>query len=131
METAAGILEGHDKCSEYLENEVKKLLLTDAELLPQAQEQLLQEVLPCFTDADNEILCKPPTKEDVKKTVDNSNLDAAPGNDGIPSLLYKVCWDTIGDALTEVMIEISKCKPLALSQRLSLMVFGAKPKKTH
>ena len=91
---------------------MKKLLLVDAELDTVAQQQLLQEVLPCFTEADNAILRAPPTKDDVKKTVDKSNLNAAPGNDGIPSLLYKACWDTMGDSLTEVMQEISQCKPL-------------------
>ena len=131
LDTEAGLIEGHENCSEFLENEVKKLLLADARLVPLAQEQLLQEVVPCFTDADNAILCAPPTKEKVKKIVDNSNLNAAPGNDGIPSLLYKTCWDTIGDALTEVMKEVHQCKPLALSLRSSLMVFGAKPKKPN
>jgi hypothetical protein len=108
-----------------------KLLLVDAELVPLAQQQLLEEVLPCFTESDNAILRAPPTKTDVKKTVDDSNLNAAPGNDGIPSLLYKVCWDTMGDALTDVMQEIFLCKPLPPSLRTSLMVFGSKPKKTQ
>ena len=119
------------KCAKYLENEVKNLLLVDADLIPQAQTKLLEEVLPCFTDADNVILCAPPTKEDVKKTIDNSNLNAAPGNDGIPSLFYKTCWDTVGDSLTEVMEDIYKCKPLTHSQRTSLMVFGLEAKETQ
>ena len=61
--------------------------------------------------------------------MDNSNLHAAPGNDVIPSLFYKTCWDTMGLPLTEVIHEIHKCKPLTPSQRTSLMVFGSKPKK--
>ena len=63
--------------------------------------------------------------------MDNSNLNAAPGNDGLPSLLYKECWNTIGDALTDVMQDIHLCKPLPPSLRTSLMVFGAKPKKPN
>ena len=125
LDTPAGLIEGHTNCANYLENEVEKLLLVDAELDPVAQQQLLQEVLPCFTEADNAILRAPPTKDDVKKTVENSNLNAAPGHDGIPSLLYKACWDT------EVMQEISQCKPLTPSQRTSLMVFGSKPKNPN
>ena len=37
----------------------------------------------------------------------------------------------MGDALTEVMEEISRCKPLPPSLRTSLMVFGSKPKKPN
>ena len=100
LQTPTGVIEGHEECAKFLENEVKNLLLVDADLIPQAQTKLLEEVLPCFTDADNVILCAPPTKEDVKKTIDNSSLNAAPGNDGIPSLFYRTCWDTVGDSLT-------------------------------
>ena len=101
----------------------------DAYLVESAQAKLLEEGMPCFTDADNDILFAPPTMDDVKETVDNSNLNAAPGNDGIPSLFYKKCWDTMGQPLTDVMKEIHYLKPLSPSQRTSLMVFGAKPKK--
>ena len=73
----------------------------------------------------------PPTLQSVKDTINASNLHAAPGCDGIPSLLYKVCWATIGTSLTEVMQEIFSGKPLTSSQRTSLMVFGTKPKKPN
>ena len=131
LETPNGVIEGHNKCAEFLENEVKNLLLEDAGLDPIAQEKLLEEVLPCFTDADNAILSAPTTMQDVKETVDNSNLHAAPGNDGIPSLFYKACWNTMGEPLTEVMQEIFQLKPLSSSLRTSLMVFGSKPKKPN
>ena len=131
LDRPSGQIEGHDKCAEYLENEVKSLLLVDAGLVPEAQSKLLEEVAPCFTEADNAIFLAPPTMQDVKETVDNSNLHAAPGNDGIPSLFYKTCWDTMGEPLTEVMQEIHKCKPLSPSLKTSLMVFGSKPKKPN
>ena len=131
LETPAGLIEGHASCAEYLETEVKNLLLVNAGLVPEAQSQLLEEVSPCFSDADNALFLAPPTIQDVKKVVDNSNLHAAPGNDGIPSLLYKICWDIMGTALTEVMQEIHQCKPLPPSLRTSLMVFGSKPKKPN
>ena len=131
LDTPVGLLEGHDKCSEYLESQVKDLLLNDAQLDPIAQEKLLEEVMPCFTEADNAMFRTPPSKKDVKETVDASNVHAAPGNDGIPSLFYKVCWDIIGDPLTEVMLEIFRGKPLPPSLRSSLMVFGSKPKKPN
>ena len=114
LETPNGIILGHDKCAEYLENEVKNLLLVDAGLDPDAQTRLLDEVLPCFTESDNAILSAPPTTEDVRETLAHSNLNAAPGNDGIPSLFYKPCWDTMGAPLTEVMQEIHQMTPYLL-----------------
>ena len=106
-------------------------MLTDAGLDLNAQKPLLEEISPCFTEADNEILRAPPTQQDVLDTINDSNLHAAPGCDGIPSLFYKVCWDTVGPSLTDVMNEFHLCKPLTPSQRTSLMVFGSKPKKPN
>ena len=84
-----------------------------------------------FTEADNVILSSPPTLKDVKETIDASNLQAAPGNDGIPSIFYKTCWNTMGEPLTEVMLEVFKLSPLTPSLRTSLMMFGSKPKKPN
>ena len=94
-----------------------------------AQQILLNEVEPVFTEQDNLMFLTPPTKEDVRKTVWESNLHAAPGSDGIPSYLYKECWEMMGDHLSAVMVEIFKCKDLPVSMRTSMMVFGSKPKK--
>ena len=66
------------------------------------------------------------TKKDVKTSVSNSNLDAAPGTDGITALFCHHTWDIIGDALTEV---VQAGQPPTLSQQTSLMVFACKPKK--
>ena len=122
-------LEGHAACANYLEQTVSELLLHPVELDSAAQDCLLQEVEPVFTDKDNEMLLAPPTKEDVKEVLSSSNLHAAPGSDGITSLLYNVCWDTLGDPLTEVQLAIHAGQQPTLSQRTSLMVFGSKPKK--
>ena len=84
LQTPSGVLEGHSQCANYLENEVKALLLTDAGLDLAAQHLLLDEVAPCFTEADNAILRTAPTLQSVKETIDASNLHAAPGSDGIP-----------------------------------------------
>ena len=127
LQTPEGVIEGHDLCAAHLEKEVKDLLLVDAGLDLAAQNTLLDEINPCFTEEDNEVLCAPPTLQSVKETINSSNLHAAPGSDGIPSLFYKVCWETMGEPLTEVMKEIFVCKPLAPSQKTSLMVFGSKP----
>ena len=129
LQTENGLIEGHELCSKYLEKTVEDLLLHPADLNQTAQEILLNEVKEVFTDQDNRKFLSLPTKDTVLKVLDSSNLNAAPGTDGIPSLLYKEHWDLLGDLLTQVMREISVCRPLPKSMRTSLMVFGSKPKK--
>ena len=129
LETEENIYNGHDECSRYLEEQVAHLLLQPAGLDSQAQEELLKEIQPVFTAQDNAIIIKTPTKEEVKSSVSNSNLFAAPGTDGITPFLYHHCWEVVGDALTEVVQAVHAGKPPTLSQRTSLMVFGCKPKK--
>ena len=48
-----------------------------------------------------------------------------------PSLLYKECWNVLGNPLTEVMQSIRDGQELQKSMRTSLMVFGSKPKKPN
>ena len=131
LETEQGLLEGHTACADYLESSVEKLLLHPAVLNHDAQQVLLEEVVPVFTAEDNKMILKVPTSKDVWETVCNSNLNAAPGSDGLPSLLYKECWSVLGEPLTEVMLSIHKGAQLSSSQRTSLMVFGSKPKKPN
>ena len=126
-----GLLEGHKACSAYLEGQVADLLIKPAFLNTAAQAILLEEVNQVFTEADNTMLEKFPTKNEVKEVLFKSNLNAAPGTDGITSLLYHDHWDILGDSLFEVTLEIMKGEKLPVSQRTSLMVFGCKPKKMN
>ena len=127
--TDSGLIEGHAACASFLEGTVEDLLLHPAVLDSEAQQALLAEVDPVFTEEDNRAFLTPPTKDFVYKIVSKSNLHAAPGTDGLPSLLYKECWDTLGDPLTDVMTNLSRCQPPPPSMQNSLMVFGSKPKK--
>ena len=70
-----------------------------------------------------------PTKEEVFDTLKEANANAAPGTDGISSLVYKQCWDSLGDALTDVTKAKFHGEKLPSSMRTSIMVFGSKPKK--
>ena len=85
------MLVGHDDCAKYLEDMVAKLLLYPAELDPSAQEILLDEIQTSVTDDDNKILVASPTKEEVLSRLKEANLKAAPGTDGITSMVYKLC----------------------------------------
>ena len=124
-------MSGHNDCTFFLEQSVAKLLLKPGELNEGAQDKLLAEVQPVFTDADNELLTKLPDKKEVKESVWSANLHAAPGTDGLTSYLYYHCWDLLGDALLDVVLAVHGGHAPSLSQRTSLMVFGNKPKKPN
>ena len=131
LQTEKGLLEGHDLCSSYLEEQVANLLLSPAPLHPEAREALLGEVDRVFTDQDNQNFMKLPDEKEVKEVLNKSNLLAAPGSDGIPSLLYHECWDILKTRFTEVIQAIFTGRKPPLSMRTSVMVFGNKPKKMN
>ena len=131
LQTEAGLLEGHEQCSSYLEQQVADLLTHPALLDPGAQEVLLGEVEKVFTAEDNAKFLTLPSLSTVKRRISNSNLLAAPGTDGIPSLLYSKCWNVMGSALTEVVQAIHTGGHPTQSMQTALMVFGSKPKKLN
>ena len=90
---------------------------------------MLSEVQPVFTEADNQMLCAPPTKDEVKEILWDSNQHSPPGTDGLTAYLYCQCWDFLGDSLTEVSQAVFKGQQPTPSQGTSLMVFRAKQKK--
>ena len=103
LKTDTDVLEGHAPCAEYLEGLVADLLLNPAELDQSAQELLLNEIESKVTDDENNMLKIIRDKKEVMETLEAANAQAAPGTDGITSLFYKVCWDFMGDALTDVV----------------------------
>ena len=117
LQTESGLILGHTACATYLEQTVEDLLLHPGDLDLHSQQILLEEVAPVFTDNDIRMFLTTTTKEDVWKTVGNSNLNAAPGSDGIPSLAYKECCSVLGDSLTDVMMAIFNCQDLQPSMR--------------
>ena len=112
-----------------MEKAVSDLLTKPAQLDLKAQELLLQEVKPVFTEEDNIKIKKIPSKEDVKESIWSARVDAAPGSDGLSMLVYRQCWDTLGDSLTEMVQTVMSGASPTLSQRTSLMVYGAKNNK--
>ena len=106
------------------------LLLHPAKLDHDAQQALLQEVEPVFSDADNEMLCKVTNKTEVKEVLWSSNQHAAPGTDGLTAYLYCQNWEILGDPMNEVVQAVFRGQQPTSSQRTSLMMFGSKPKKS-
>ena len=132
LQTENGLLEGHAACASYLEQQVKDLLLQPAPIDQIARNTLLAEIQENdFTDDDNDMLLATPTSKEVREIVSSSNLMAAPGTDGIPSLLYSTCWDVMGGPLTEVVKAIYQGENPTKSMQTSIMVFGSKPKKPN
>ena len=130
LQTDQGLIEGHTACAEYLQQVLEDLLLHPAQLDGASQDVLLGELDKVFTEKDNKMLVAVPTKEEVEESVNNSNVDAAPGSDGITSLVYKECFNILGDALTEVAKEVFAGNQPTKSQRTSLMMFSSKPGKS-
>ena len=96
-----------------------------------ARNIMLGEVDQVFTDKDNKMFLSLPELPEVKEILSKSNLFAAPGTDGIPSLLYSKCWNVMSAALTEVVQAIFKGGHPTKSMQTCLMVFGSKPKKPN
>ena len=108
---------------------IAKLLENQAELDSEAQDILLADVEKQFTEEDNIMLTAVPTKEEVKESVESSNLHAAPGTDGITTFLYKECFHILGDSLTDVCKAVHGGEQPTQSQRTSLMLCSTKPGK--
>ena len=130
MNTDRGVIEGHTGCFNYLQDTVEELLSNPALLDPVCQQVLLAEVETKFTEKDNSMLVAAPTKEEVEESVKTSNIHAAPGSDGITSLVYRECFNILGDALTEVVKMIHDGHQPTRSQRTSMMLFSSKPGKS-
>ena len=131
LDTEQGILVGHESCAAYLEKQVNDLLGKPAHLDSDAQEQLLNLVSSVITREDNIKLEALPTKAELLSTLKSSNLNASGGSDGITGLVYKECWDALGDSLCDVVTAIfSGCKPTP-SMRTAMMNFCQKPKKVN
>ena len=110
------MLEGHAACSTYLQGQVRELLGSPAVLCREAQAVLLKEVEEVFTEEDNEMLEKMPTKEEVSEALKEANHSSAPGTDGLTFLLYNVHWDILGDAIYDMITAIWDGAALSTSQ---------------
>ena len=86
------LVEGHQSCASLLQEEARALLDNTSILDSKAQEELLSFVDVVFTEADNKLLDKPISDEDVKASLLSANRNSSPGSDGLTYLTYLVCW---------------------------------------
>jgi hypothetical protein len=61
-------------------------------LTRRVQSGQIHRLIPVLAESDNDMLLAPPDKKEIKDTLDDSNLHAAPGTDGLTSFLYNECW---------------------------------------
>ena len=64
---------------------------------------MLNEIDPVFTDKDNCLLLKIPSKQEIKKILQKSNHHSAPGSNGITYYFYYKLFHIIGDTLVNVL----------------------------
>ena len=131
LNTEKGLLQGHDECSSYLESTVRDLVGSESELNCEAQYFLLGHVTKVFRVEDNAMLEAEPTKNELYETLRLSNLNAAAGSDGITGIVYKECWDSLGDSILDVCKAIFSGSSLSTSMRTVRMNFCPKPKKPY
>ena len=123
------VVEGHAKCAKVLNDEVKQLLGEEILLDTQAQEELLAEVEPSFTDEDNNMLEAVISDKEILESLKRSNKSASPGSDALTYLVYEECWESIGKHLCEVLRHVVQEGVPAKSMQFSYLVFSSKPGK--
>ena len=74
LETDEGIKIGQKECQEYLEKEVRELLMNPHFGDEECINDLLREVEKCVTKEDNDLLLKVLDKAEIKEVIQNSNL---------------------------------------------------------
>ena len=84
-----------------------------------------------FTEADNKLLDKAISDEDVKASLLCANRNSSPGSDGLTYLTYLACWDSLGHHLSDVIREIVNEGKLPESMKNCFLVFSPKINKEN
>ena len=121
LDSPNGPITRHKKCSDFINDSVANLLENDYEFDERSKNILSNKLETVFTEEDNETIMKVPSKEEVRKVLQSSNLHAAPGSDGPTNYFYLKCFNTIGDTLVEELQTIFKYERPSISQRTCKM----------
>ena len=130
LKSAEGLVTGHRACADLLNKQTEDLLGAEAPLSQEAQDALLAEVEGVFTDKDNEMLENVISNEEVWQSLKCSNINSAPGSDGISFVTYVQCWSSLGSHLCDVIREVVNLGKPSTSMRHSFLVFSPKVGKT-
>ncbi|XP_075665040.1 uncharacterized protein LOC142634633 [Castanea sativa] len=85
---------------EHFLNSFKDLFREEEVSFPNNLDNLIS---PCITKAENSILSKIPTPEEIKSTLFNMHDKKAPRLDGFLALFYKEFWPIVGDVVTKAV----------------------------
>ncbi|WMV30576.1 hypothetical protein MTR67_023961 [Solanum verrucosum] len=66
---------------------------------------LLGSIPEIISEADNTILCRQPTLEEIKRAVFNLNGVSTSGPDGLSGAFYQCCWDIVGTDIFRMVQE--------------------------
>uniref|UniRef100_A0A0V0IKA3 Putative ovule protein n=1 Tax=Solanum chacoense TaxID=4108 RepID=A0A0V0IKA3_SOLCH len=90
---------------------------------------LLGNIPEIISEADNAILCRQPTLEEIKRAVFNLNGVSTSGPDGLSGAFYQCCWDIVGTDIFRMVQEFFRGNSLPRFITLTNLVLL--PKKEH
>ena len=116
LQTNEGTKRGHEECADFLARSVAGFLQNPSAPDTVAQDILLKKVKKVFSPEDNALLEKLPDREEVFRTLAESNHSAAPGMDALTSRLYYKCFEIFGETHRSDTRNIYLCLALSLSK---------------
>ena len=97
-----GVVEKVEEMKEVVTNYFLNLFTSRAGA---RQEELLECVDARVTPSMNEMLQKEYTRGEIFEALQSIGDIKAPGPDGMPSVFYKKCWDTVGDKVVAEVLQ--------------------------
>jgi hypothetical protein len=104
-----GVVEDEEAMKEVVTNYFLELFTSHA---GNRMDELLNQVDPRVTSPMNQILCEDFKKEEVEVALNSIGDLKAPGPNGMPSIFYKRFWDTIGDKVTQEVLNVLNGGPM-------------------
>lgn len=83
--------------------------------------KLLSNTKKCLTDPQKQQLDKPLTKQEIRKSLNQTKDNKSPGLDGLSFEFYAAFWDLLGDDLTEILNHGLETGEMTTSQRRAVI----------
>jgi hypothetical protein len=93
-------IEGWDGLSGHINSYFCNLFNSKVEA---PNDKVINKVKPCVSEAMNELLCAPYTREEVKKALFNIGPEGT-GPDGLHAIFYKRYWSLLGEELIDEVL---------------------------
>ncbi|XP_042962423.1 uncharacterized protein LOC122296687 [Carya illinoinensis] len=77
------------------------------------QELELALLSPVVTDAENDALCRVPSKEEVYRALRSIPMDSSPGPDGFSAAFFSLAWDIVKANLVDMAKEVFEGNPFS------------------